>query len=138
MNTLPTIALSVRQPWAALIVNGIKDIENRTWSTAFRGRVLIHASKTFGRAEKLAAEALVKKFNLERLITSGTLRGGGIVGAVSIIDCVQESKSEWFEPGCYGFVLRNPMMLPFQPMRGRLGFFNVDGDHSFSIREESL
>ncbi len=37
--------LSIRQPWAWLIVNGYKDIENRTWSTRFRGKVLIHAGK---------------------------------------------------------------------------------------------
>ncbi|WP_245839042.1 ASCH domain-containing protein [Yersinia kristensenii] len=37
-------ALSIRQPWAWLIVNGYKDIENRTWNTKCRGPVLIHAS----------------------------------------------------------------------------------------------
>jgi len=36
--------LSVRQPWAWLIVNGHKDVENRTWSTQHRGDILIHAS----------------------------------------------------------------------------------------------
>ena len=38
-------ALSIRQPWAWLIVNGYKDIENRTWSTDFRGRVYVHAGR---------------------------------------------------------------------------------------------
>ena len=36
-------ALSIRQPWAELIVAGLKDIENRTWRTDYRGPVLIHA-----------------------------------------------------------------------------------------------
>ena len=36
-------ALSVRQPWAELIVAGLKDVENRTWRTDYRGPVLIHA-----------------------------------------------------------------------------------------------
>ena len=36
--------ISVRQPWAWLIVAGHKDIENRTWRTSYRGRLLIHAS----------------------------------------------------------------------------------------------
>jgi len=31
-------ALSILQPWAWLVVNGHKDIENRTWGTGFRGR----------------------------------------------------------------------------------------------------
>ena len=37
-------ALSIRQPWAWLILHGGKDIENRTWATKLRGRVLIHAA----------------------------------------------------------------------------------------------
>lgn len=37
-------ALSVKQPYATLICAGVKDIENRAWSTDYRGRVLIHAS----------------------------------------------------------------------------------------------
>ena len=42
--------LSVRQPWAALILHGVngqkKDVENRAWPTKFRGAMLIHASKS--------------------------------------------------------------------------------------------
>lgn len=36
--------LSVKQPWASLIVCGAKDVENRTWTTSYRGRLLIHSS----------------------------------------------------------------------------------------------
>lgn len=42
-------AITIKQPWASLIVHGIKDIENRTWLTHFRGRVLIHAAGSHGR-----------------------------------------------------------------------------------------
>ena len=35
-------AISIKQPWAYLIASGTKDVENRTWKTNFRGRVLIH------------------------------------------------------------------------------------------------
>ena len=41
----PSLVISVRQPWAWLIMNAGKDIENRTWRTDVRGRVLIHAAK---------------------------------------------------------------------------------------------
>ena len=44
-------ALSIRQPWAWLILNAGKDIENRSWYTSVRGRVLIHASKGMTLAE---------------------------------------------------------------------------------------
>jgi hypothetical protein len=36
--------LSVRQPYASLICWGLKKIENRSWDTAYRGKLLIHAS----------------------------------------------------------------------------------------------
>ncbi len=39
-------ALSLRQPYAELVVIGKKSIELRTWSTKYRGEFLIHAAKT--------------------------------------------------------------------------------------------
>ena len=36
--------LFVRQPWASLLVSGLKDIENRTWAPNFKGRIMIYAS----------------------------------------------------------------------------------------------
>lgn len=38
-------ALSLWQPWATLIANGAKQIETRSWSTSYRGPILIHAAK---------------------------------------------------------------------------------------------
>lgn len=51
----PAVALSIRQPWAWLIIHGGKDIENRTWPTRFRGRVAVHAGKGMTRDEYEAA-----------------------------------------------------------------------------------
>lgn len=124
-----TPALSIRQPWAWLILNAGKDIENRDWPTNFRGRVLIHASKTCTKREY--EEAM--DFMTDRQILQGigmnipSIKGmdrGGIVGSVEIVDCVTKSDSPWFI-GEYGFVLRNPKLMPFAPWKGRLGFFNV-------------
>jgi hypothetical protein len=50
-------------------------------------------------------------------------RFGGIIGQVDIVDCVDKSASPWFV-GPFGFVLRNPRILPFRPCKGALGFFN--------------
>lgn len=41
------LALSVRQPWAWAIISGGKTIENRSWTTPYRGPLLIHAGKAF-------------------------------------------------------------------------------------------
>jgi hypothetical protein len=53
---------------------------------------------------------------------------GGIIGSVELTDCVGGTifnASPWFF-GPYGFVLANPEPLPFQPLKGKLGFFDVE------------
>lgn len=124
-------ALSIRQPWAWLILNAGKDIENRDWPTAFRGRVLIHASKSCTRAEYSSALDFLADRSIELLGIAGIpaidqFDRGGIVGSVEIVDCTDHSASPWFV-GAHGFVLRNPKPMPFVPWKGRLGFFNVEG-----------
>ena len=42
-------ALTIKQPWASLIASGIKDIENRTWKTHYRGKIYIHASSHYAK-----------------------------------------------------------------------------------------
>jgi ASCH domain len=118
-------ALSIRQPWAWLIVNGHKDIENRTWSTHFRGRVLVHAGATMTRGDYEACVLFIAQMNTTwRLPAPDVLRQqcSGIVGEVDIVGCVQESFSPWFT-GDFGFVLCHPKPLPFRPCKGALKFF---------------
>lgn len=122
-------ALSVRQPWAWLIVEGHKDIENRDWFTKGRGDVLIHAAKGCTQAEYDDAMEFVRT-KVKRVINVpklSDLERGGIVGMVRITGCVEQSPSPWFV-GRYGFVIEKPYPLPFRPMRGMLGFFEVDGN----------
>jgi len=38
-------AISLLQPWATLVVTGVKTIETRSWGTKYRGPILIHASQ---------------------------------------------------------------------------------------------
>lgn len=123
--------LSIRQPWAWLIVNGHKDIENRTWSTRFRGEFLVHASKGMTRGEyEDCVNPVLSVRPVIDIPSFADLERGGIVGMAEIVDCVTESDSMWFH-GEYGFVLRNARPLPFTPMRGMLGFFNAPDDFKF-------
>ena len=46
-------AISIRQPWAWLVVHGYKDVDNRTWATKHRGPILIHAGKALDPCECL-------------------------------------------------------------------------------------
>src|SRR5262249_5833572 len=103
--------LSIRQPWAYLIANGDKDIENRSWRTKYRGLFLIHASLALDRdgcrAQKLLAE---------------DMETGGGVGMAEIVDCVTYHPSKWFR-GHYGIVF-----LAYK--WGHLKRLNVSGSYS--------
>jgi hypothetical protein len=129
-------ALSIRGPWWWFIFYGGKDIENRGWSTRYRGPVYIHASKWFD-AEEMQYDW---EDALEMYRNSGgtslppvTLRdlrdrGGCIVGRAEIVDCVQTSASPWFM-GPHGFLLRNPVAFATPvPCRGARRLFPVPVD----------
>jgi hypothetical protein len=107
-------ALSIRQPWAELILRGEKDVENRSWRTHHRGPLLVHASRT---VEKAAMS----------LHGFTSLPVGGLVGIVDVVDCTLERTSRWHLEGCFGWYLRNPTRLSMLvPMSARVGFFHVD------------
>ena len=122
MSQTPTLALSIRQPWAFLIVTGQKDIENRAWGTSFRGPVWIHTGKAWGRTEKEDRLLVMEQFGLAIPLD---LPLGGIVGQAEVVDCVTASPSPWFT-GAFGFVLEHAQPVAFKACPGRLGFFPVD------------
>lgn len=102
--------LSIRQPWAYLITRGVKDIENRSWPTKYRGPFLIQASLNVDR-----------QACIDHGLDPAKLQTGGVVGMADIVDCVTRHRSKWFE-GPYGFVLQRRRAPPFVEWRGALGF----------------
>lgn len=120
------LCLSVRQPWATLIVRGIKDVENRVWTTPHRGPILIHA------ARKLDTHADTQGWLTRAEINA--LPRGGIIGVVQVIDVVTTSSSPWFV-GPFGWVLTDARELPFRSLTGRLGLFEVSPQQA-SLRAE--
>lgn len=135
-------ALSIRQPWAFAITHGRKDVENRTWSTNYRGRVLLHASGSMTRDDIEGFRDFIED-NPELggdWLNGRTLRQldrGGIVGLATIVDCVSESRSPWFF-GPYGFVLSQVRPLPFVACKGALGFFDVPNEVLAAVAWEAL
>lgn len=116
-------ALSIRQPWAWLVVNGYKDIENRTWSARFRGRIYVHAGLRVVADDYPEQREYVTEAGI--IIPPG-LPKGAIVGEVTITGCAAASDSPWF-CGPYGFTLADPLVYEIPvPYPGRLGFFPVD------------
>lgn len=116
-------ALSIRQPWAWLIVNGYKTVENRDWDTNFRGEILIHSGKKIDREGMLWIR---KSFPGIELPTIGQLEAmtGGYVGIAELTSVVLEHPSPWFF-GVFGFVLENAQPIEFIPAPGRLMLFQA-------------
>ncbi|MDD2799392.1 MAG: ASCH domain-containing protein [Bacteroidales bacterium] len=137
--------LSVKQPWASLITEGIKDIENRTWQTKYRGRVLIHASGTKKQFKIELNDECAKEcfgFLIEKSANEG-FKFGAIIGSVEIVDCVINHESIWAEktafcdvgnkrffkdPIIYNWVLANPILFekPIENVKGKLGLWNFE------------
>ncbi|TDQ27647.1 ASCH domain-containing protein [Tenacibaculum caenipelagi] len=140
-------ALSIKQPWASLIANGIKDIENRTWKTSFRGRIYIHSSlKKAGNLPNILTEEqawyITSKVK-EMPQKVDYMPFGAIIGEVDIIDCVINHESIWAEKTngvivgnefhtnrdtkiIYNWVLANPVSYkePILNVKGKLSLWD--------------
>jgi hypothetical protein len=90
-------ALTVKQPWAHLICTGFKDVENRTWRTNFRGRVLIHAGLDRKLKPDYTREQLNALYPYFTGIGTQAKKYGVIIGSVEIVDCVINHPSIWAE-----------------------------------------
>lgn len=145
------IAISVKQPWASLIVHGIKDIENRTWVCPQKyigHRVLIHASLKGANFWDSPEAGRVDEF-LREISKSGTdwsnYPNGAIIGSVVFTDCVINHQSVWAEkthmaklgehelPSClyppykpiYNWVASDPILFDIPiPAKGKLSFWD--------------
>jgi len=69
--------LTVREPWATLIIEGYKEYEFRSWKTNYRGKILIHAGKTLEKDMSKRFEKYNLKYNC-----------GCILGEAIITDCI--------------------------------------------------
>lgn len=128
-------ALSLRQPWAHFVVNGIvlhsrdetilKDIENRQWRANLRGEILIHAAKGMTKEEyedgcDFAADAIGIDYDTFADIAphAKALVRGAIIGRTRIVDVIPPCSTcsgllsniacnhrKWHMPAQYGFVL---------------------------------
>lgn len=120
--------LSLKQPFAELLISGRKTVELRTWNTKYRGSFLVHAS---GNTDKDAC----KLFNMD----AGSLIRHAVVGKATLVG-VKEYKStsefaqdrskhlapDKYISSKYGFILKDAVRFK-TPIRmpGRLGFFEV-------------
>lgn len=127
--------LSLTEPCATLIKNGIKTIETRSWKTKYRGELYIHASST-----KIPKEFKENK-DLMSLVNINELSFGNIICSCDLVDCVEmtdefikevkKNKEEYvcglYEKGRYAWILKNIKVLD-NPIKakGHLGIWNLD------------
>lgn len=117
--------LTLHAHWAAAIFERGKDVENRVWSTDYRGRVAIHAGSKIDRG-------ICQELGLD----PAHLVIGAILGTVDLVDVVRNSSSRWATSGHYHWILRNPQVLSRPlPRRGQLGLYRVcmdSGPHVYA------
>jgi len=131
--------LTVKNPWAYLIIYHGKDIENRVRKTNYRGRIAIHCSQKSDTAawdilwgnegiKKIFAELREKRSKIEKL-------NGKIIGTVELYNCTYPSltavayPSPWAEmesPWHYWLRKPEPLIEPIEA-RGMLGLWNYGG-----------
>lgn len=131
-------ALSIRQPWAFLVVTAQKNLELRTWGTNHRGPIVIHASR---QVDEVAAAY----FGFE--IVSWPV--GVALGVVQIVDVLtlgrrelvrcQSSHRSWgpFTHGMRGWVFSKQQVLANPvAMRGSKGLFPIPDEEVRQIVEQ--
>jgi len=129
-------ALSINQPWAWLIVNGYKGVENRDWDTKYRGEFLVHAGKRIDHD----AYDFIRVMGIDAP-AADKLPTGGIVGKVNLRGTVHvkdrallcSCDEPWFF-GEYGFMLDGAEPCELVPCKGALGFFTPDYNSSYAIK----
>lgn len=123
--------LTVRQPWAWAIITGRKAVENRTWSTRFRGRILVHAGASVWRGPEAGILGDVP-IDMPR---------AAIVGSVEIYDCVPVTMvlGDRLASGPWCWLLRDPEIFARPvPWRGRLGLASIPAGRAVEVLSQSI
>lgn len=137
-------AISLWQPWASAIANGVKQIETRHWQTHYRGPIAIHAAQKKSRDLVEAFYSLMdlhptfytafaKNIELE----FATLPFGAVIATATLVECLPvdmitgltevERALGNYSSGRFGWVLKDVKRLAKPvPCRGRQRIFNVD------------
>jgi hypothetical protein len=152
----PTRAISLTQPWAYFMLSlppeHRKRIENRSWNSAARGPVWVHASKKmtlddFRSACDFARRAGVPLTLLPSSSASHLIPRGGIVGRFSITGVIRPGTSaqpgvptpsgqeRWYM-GQYGYVVEDAAACPIVRCAGALGFWRVPHDVLRKLAEQ--
>lgn len=119
--------LTLHQPYASLLVSGIKIHEGRTWYSSHRGRLWIHAASRAPVTEEVATIEHSYKvlLNNEGINFPQTYNTSCLIGFVTIVDVLSQDEYRKKFPGgesqCpFVFICADPQQVPLQiPMQGK-------------------
>lgn len=120
-------ALTVMQPWAWAIANGLKTIENRSKPTKHRGPLLIHAG--LGLSYMHLFDNRLEEWGVT-FPPLEALSFGYLMAVVDLVDCkpLAEVEGERFAVGPWCWILANARPLPLVRAVGKLGLWNYEGE----------
>jgi hypothetical protein len=126
-------AITIRQPWSSLIMDGEKTIEVRSWEPKHLGWVIVHAGRNVD-------PDACKHFET----TASTLQLGKVLGAVHLTSSFRFTEELWnelqaehcefssYDPKFFGWRIRDPIKLNSPATwSGKLGMFDIDDSIDF-------
>ena len=121
------VCLSMHQPWASLLVLGIKKVEGRTWYTPHRGRLWIAAGAKRPTEEDIqSVENMYKSlYPKKNLAFPQEYPTGCLLGCVQLVECQSHDEYKEKHPdgeseSDYVFVCENPQELIVKfPLKGK-------------------
>lgn len=130
--------LTIQEPYATFIMQGMKKIETRSWQTKYRGEIYIHAGKSKTYLRK------IKDNNIMKLLENTKLNYGNIICKAELVDCIYmtnefinkiKNKKDYeytlgeYEIGRYAWVLKNIEKLENEiPAKGKLNIWTYNED----------
>ncbi len=126
-------ALTICEPWATLIAQGVKRIENRTWRTHYRGPLAIHAGKSRSHWRAAAADptAWLAQYHVP-LPSRESCAFGSVVAIATLIDVVplaelpDDLRSHPFAEGPWCWILADVRRLEIPIVcKGQLNLWNL-------------
>ncbi|XP_049814796.1 activating signal cointegrator 1 [Schistocerca nitens] len=125
--------LSMHQPWASLLVAGIKQHEGRMWYTAHRGRLWIAATAKPPLQEDIKeVENMYEVLKGDRIKFPSSYPTSCLLGCVNVVDCLpQEEYRERYPDGesesPFVFICEDPQELPIRfPIQGKHKIYKLD------------
>lgn len=82
-------ALTLKDPWAQLVAEGVKTFETRSWGTKYRGPLALHSSKAFAAADKDKADESLFDVVAEHLPPYSKWPRGAVIAVCDLVDCAR-------------------------------------------------